>query len=302
MDIQMPEMDGLEATRLVRTLDREGVDGLPILAVTAHAISGDRENSLAAGMNDHLTKPIDPDALSAALRRWLPPETRAAGAAEESGQNAPEGALFDLPTPGLDMEDGLRRVAGNRELYRKLLADFASKYGDTPEQLLDELRTDRLADATHRVHTVRGIAGNLGAANLSAAAQELEEALRAPERLGSFSLGVPVRTFIDRHYALMVTIGTVLSRRPATEPARTDAAPGTVEELRPLLIRLRAALANDELKPCKEVLATLLHRHWPGVSDAALAEVDRLARGYRFADALTTLDRAVTHLLDTPRD
>ncbi len=78
MDIQMPEMDGIIATREIRKLDRKGIDRLPILAMTAHALFGDRETSLDAGMNDHLNKPVDRDLLVAALRRWLPDEKHAA--------------------------------------------------------------------------------------------------------------------------------------------------------------------------------------------------------------------------------
>jgi CheY-like chemotaxis protein len=162
MDIQMPEMDGLEATRQIRRLKKDGIDRLPILAVTAHAVSGDRETVLAAGMNDYLIKPIDPDALTAALCHWLPRDTQVSSSPEESLHSVTDGSGLGLPTPGLDVAAGLCKVAGNRERYLGLLADFASGYGDAPERLLEELRTDRLAEATHRVHAVHGIAARLG--------------------------------------------------------------------------------------------------------------------------------------------
>jgi len=99
MDLQMPVMDGVEATRRIRTLP--GRAGLPVLAMTANAMAGDRERSLAVGMNDHITKPIDPDALFEALLRWLP---------ERAVPADPLAAV-----PGLDVADGLRRVLGRRE-------------------------------------------------------------------------------------------------------------------------------------------------------------------------------------------
>ena len=83
MDIQMPEMDGFTATRKIRNLGREGVDRLPIMALSSHALVGDREKSLASGMNDHLTKPINPDVLEAVLLQWLPLEKCAAIAADD---------------------------------------------------------------------------------------------------------------------------------------------------------------------------------------------------------------------------
>jgi CheY-like chemotaxis protein/HPt (histidine-containing phosphotransfer) domain-containing protein len=302
MDIQMPGMDGLEATRRIRRLDRAGISGLPILAMTADGLSEDRDRSLAAGMNDHLTKPIDPVVLRAALCRWLARGADTVGAADASPQAAASGPLFDVPTPGLDVEAGLRRVAGNHALYVKLLGDFASAYGDTSQQLFGELRTDRLADATHRVHTIKGVAENLGGMDLGAAAAAVELALRAPERHGSVPLDVLVRALIDRLDALMVTIEQIRARQPGVEQVVTHVEPGTVDALRPLVTRLRAALANDELKPCRDVLATLLERRWPGVPEGVLAEVALLVRRYRFADALTMFDRDVLRFLDTTQE
>ena len=113
MDIQMPEMDGVEATRRIRRLDRPGIAHLPIVAMTAHAVAGDREQILAAGMNDYLTKPLDPDALRAALAHWLPPEKHAPGGSDRADATVHEG-LPGSPTPGLDTETGLRRVGGQQ--------------------------------------------------------------------------------------------------------------------------------------------------------------------------------------------
>ena len=134
MDLQMPVMDGLEATRRIRALP--GFERLPILAMTANAMAGDRERSLAAGMNDHVTKPIDPDALFEALLRWLP--ARSAVAAPTTGahcgsarrtarprrRHAARGAglAADDPlaaVPGLDAADGLRRVLGQARRLRR---------------------------------------------------------------------------------------------------------------------------------------------------------------------------------------
>ncbi len=91
MDIQMPEMDGFMATREIRNLIGKGIDHLPILALSSHAVVGDRKKSLEAGMNDHLTKPINPDTLRAALLQWLPHEKCAVIADEPD--------LFKRPKP-----------------------------------------------------------------------------------------------------------------------------------------------------------------------------------------------------------
>jgi CheY-like chemotaxis protein len=106
MDISMPEMDGLTATKEIRNLGKEGIDHLPIIALSSHAIIGDREESLAAGMNDHLAKPINPDTLEAALLQWLPPEKRATVAADELYLFTKQKLVPIQPPAGLEVELG----------------------------------------------------------------------------------------------------------------------------------------------------------------------------------------------------
>ena len=293
MDIQMPEMDGITATREIRKLDKAGVGRLPILAMTAEALAGDRERSLDAGMNDHLNKPIDPDALGAALRQWLPPEKRAAVAAAEPGP-VTNPSLPILPTPALDMENGLKRLGGNRELYLRLLRDFVADHGDTLEQLLQELRTDRWEDALHRIHAIRGVAGNLGGKLLESAAAELEKACRAAGNAGDgvFALGEPLRVFIDRHEALILAIGAVLVQQPVIAQVKPEGPPGDLTELRQLLGQLQWFLGRKEPRPCNEILKTLLQKRWPEEQEILLAELNRLVQRYRLAEALAILNKS----------
>ena len=164
-----------------------------------------------------------------------------------------------------------------------------ARYGDTPEQLLQELRAGRLAEAIDRLHGVRGIVGTIGGTD-SSAAGELERALRASASCADATLKAPLGVFIACHEELVASIGAVLSRQPVAKPTAGEGSLGTEADLRPLLARLRAALANDEPKPCQETLATLRQHRWPGVPDTVLVELDGLVRRYRFADALAVLD------------
>ena len=149
MDLQMPEMDGYEATRIIRADPR--FQALPIIAMTAHAMVEERRRCLDAGMNDHIVKPIDPDALFHTLQHWLKPrgDTPLAPApAPAPADTAPRGAEPAWPTiPGLDVANGLRRVAGNRKLYRDLLTQYIAGQADAPARIQAALATGDRATA-----------------------------------------------------------------------------------------------------------------------------------------------------------
>jgi len=131
MDALMPEIDGLTATRMLRPESR--FNDLPIIAMTAHALVEERERCLQAGRIDHVTKPIDPDALFSTLARWNKPRQVAS---ESTRTNVPAGtdpALHEIG--GIDMNGGLARVAGNKRLYRRLLEQFVAKQADADTKI-----------------------------------------------------------------------------------------------------------------------------------------------------------------------
>ena len=175
MDLQMPEMDGHTATRLLR--DDPRFRDLPIVAMTAHALVEERKRCLDAGMNDHVTKPIDPDALFAALARWVK-----TGPATPSLEAAKAPALVReveiLDIPGVDAAGGLKRVAGNSRLYRSLLEQFVGKQADVASQITEALGQGNREVAERLAHTVKGVAGNLGIGNVHAAAEEVERGIK----------------------------------------------------------------------------------------------------------------------------
>jgi signal transduction histidine kinase/CheY-like chemotaxis protein len=162
MDLQMPEMDGYEATRLLRS-DPRFLE-IPIIAMTAHVLADERQRCLEAGMNDHISKPIDPDALFATLARWTKP-----------AKPAVDGALPEIA--GVDIEGALRRVAGNRRLYRDLLQQFAARESSAPARIAAALQAGDRKLAGRIAHTVGGVAANIGIPALHATADRLERAL-----------------------------------------------------------------------------------------------------------------------------
>jgi PAS domain S-box-containing protein len=175
MDLQMPEMDGFTATRLLRA--RPQLQGLPIIAMTAHALVEERQRCLEAGMNDHVSKPIDPDALFATLVRWAKSrQAQSAGTEARPTKVAEDGILPEIE--GVDVAGGLRRVAGNKRLYRDLLVQFGAKQADAGSQIAAAIESGDRKLAERIAHTVKGVAGNIGLGQVFTVAEKLERAIR----------------------------------------------------------------------------------------------------------------------------
>ncbi|MGO9118053.1 MAG: response regulator [Desulfomonilaceae bacterium] len=178
MDIQMPVMGGFEATQEIRKDER--FKDLPIIAMTAHAMAGDREKSLEAGMNDHVTKPIDPDQLLSALMKWIKPGERqiSKGVTDSSIGKKQVEDILPSELPGISIASGLGRVGGNKQLYAKLLCQFRDGQETAVEQIKAALQSGDVETATRLAHTVKGVSGNLGGEELYRAAADLEKAIK----------------------------------------------------------------------------------------------------------------------------
>jgi len=181
MDLQMPEMDGYQATRKIRSDPRFA--NFPIIAMTAHATLEERQKCLDAGMNGHVSKPIDPSSLFDTLERFVSPAMNGRTATHEPAPAAVAEADALPEVPGLNTTEGLVRVAGNRKLYRKLLDQFSSTEADAAQRIAAALTENDRALAERLAHTVKGVAGNIGASAVQNAAASLEKAIAvsAPE-------------------------------------------------------------------------------------------------------------------------
>ncbi|MBW2408383.1 MAG: PAS domain S-box protein, partial [Deltaproteobacteria bacterium] len=188
MDVQMPVMDGYTATKTIRNLDSESRN-VPIIAMTAHAMAGDEDKSLQAGMNGHITKPIDPDQLFSTLQKWIKPGEKRSlaqqpeASVEQSELDRAIPAKDELPDSlsGFDLADGLKRLQGNKKLYRKLLLSFATDYNALANEIRQALDAEDFDQAHSLVHNLKGLAGNLAATGLQAAAVNLEKLVKGVE-------------------------------------------------------------------------------------------------------------------------
>ncbi|PKH02767.1 hypothetical protein CXF72_09920 [Psychromonas sp. MB-3u-54] len=184
MDVQMPEMDGYEATQKIREWENALNDVepantssvIPIIAMTAHAMEGDKERCLAAGMDDYVTKPIDTKKLFKVLSRWIKPGDRK----KEKITAAPEKDDTHIPAEisGIDIVTGLQRVGGNKKLYKSLLLTFVGKHSQTVEQIRSALGGNEIKKAADLAHAYKGVSGNIGATALFSLTSELEQVIK----------------------------------------------------------------------------------------------------------------------------
>jgi signal transduction histidine kinase/CheY-like chemotaxis protein len=190
MDIQMPVMDGYTATKAIRKWEggmrNKGEAQIPIIAMTAHAMAGDEDKSLKAGMNGHVAKPIDPDQLFSTLQKWIKPSEKRAQVKKaevpvehpESDKAVPEEDELPESLPGFDLSAGLERLRGNKRLYRKLLLDFGTNYTGVAGEIHKALDSKDLEQAHSLIHNLKGLAGNLAAIDLQAASVNLEKLVK----------------------------------------------------------------------------------------------------------------------------
>ncbi|MCP4622125.1 MAG: response regulator [bacterium] len=267
MDVQMPVMDGYEATRKIREwefrIPTSAFKSVPIIAMTAHAMAGDEARSFDAGMNDHVTKPIDPDQLFAALNKWIAstpdrrqPRQPGTEFSRENVQDTlavPTGPVptaftedaFPQALPGFDLAAGLQRLQGNRRLYKKLLLDFTSTYDRVADDIRKALDADDMDHAHSLVHNLKGLAGNLAATELLAAAIEMEKLVKQ-----GINKQLPARDELDSEFnQLEQELNRALESVRTLGPAEVQP---TVESPEDVINSLSPDVAQDAVNRIRE--------------------------------------------------
>jgi PAS domain S-box-containing protein len=280
MDLQMPVMDGIAATAEIR--GRLGKGTLPIIAMTANAMDADREACLAAGMSDHIGKPFDLATLVTTLLRHAGRAVGQPGAAPadpSSMQELPDGLAERAARHGIDLRAALQRVEGETEIFLRMLRAFDADLASLADRFTRMLDDGLFEEAGRSMHTIKGLAGMLGAARLHSLAAALEAGLRAQSQRPGETLCGSLRATIDDTRAGLALIDAVLTPRTIAPP-RPRASGAETGALRAALGRLAPLLADADMRAVD------------------VFEALREDLGSRFEpDALKPLDHAMT-LLD----
>jgi signal transduction histidine kinase/DNA-binding response OmpR family regulator/HPt (histidine-containing phosphotransfer) domain-containing protein len=247
MDMQMPVMDGLAATYAIRQ-DSQFKD-LPIIAMTANAMAGDREKCLKAGMNDHLAKPIDPDKLFDALLRWIPGRTAAPNVvlAPVVTEQRPPADSASLEIPGIDTQTALKRTGGNRQRYVSLLRKFADSQAGAVGEIRAALNAQDTATAQRIAHSLKGAAGNLGANALATAAGSAEVAIKTQSEVEP--------ALVEMERTLFAAVGAIQKTLPSAEKVEsTMSGNGDPSVVLQPLSRLQKLLEADDSEAAEFML------------------------------------------------
>ncbi len=285
MDMQMPVMDGVSATLAIRAETR--FDRLPIVAMTANAMQQDRERCLAAGMNDHLAKPIEPDDLWAVLRKWIKPSLTLQ---PPTIQKPSHTELIEIPDDisGLDTAQALRRMRGKRELYLSILQSFITEQADVPAQIHSALQANDHDTAERLAHTLKSLSGNIGAIAIQALAEQLELGLR--NHLPAATLEELLSTTTHELQALLDALRSRLSANASTTEPAANITPAQIDAVLAELIKLLQDDDSNAVSYCKEHAEVLGH----ALPTQAKALQNALAH-YDFELALSLLTTTASH-------
>ena len=286
MDIQMPIMDGYEATRKIR--QQEQFKDLPVIAMTANAMAGDKEKVLGAGMNDHIAKPINVNDMFNTMAKWITPANPQSVTGVEVDATDKEETLAGLTwpeLPGINVSAGLAITQGNMALYRKLLIKFRANYAEFSTEFQSAQKSDDTEAGIRLAHTLKGVAGNIGATQIQEAARALEQA----SLNGQADIEELLQHVVTALEPVINNLA-VLDKAGLNKTGIAKAAAGKFdnEQVNGLLSRLRELLENDDAD-AMEIIDKLEELPTPAIDQALLKQLLNTVSEYDFDGALIVL-------------
>lgn len=282
MDVQMPVMDGLTATRELRKIKQ--FEKLPVLAMTANAMRQDYEACIAAGMNDHIAKPIDPRDLFSKLVKWMPPllNIKNADKADKVAIKKPKSSKILPKIEGVDVNLGLSRVLGKLPRYISMLRNYVAHQAQVVPEIRDALAAGDNETAERLAHTAKGLAGNIGATQLQAIAADLEKSIKdkADEKL----IEQQVTQFSEALATLIEHIEVAL----LSQEQKSDAKASDPEQAKAILLQLATLLKNDDSE-AHDVLEANVNLLQLALGDELFVKVEQAIRAYDFNKAYELL-------------
>lgn len=293
MDVQMPVMDGYQATRQIRSQPQ--FRQLPIIAMTANAVSGDRERSLEAGMNDYVSKPFDMMGLFETLTRWIgrpnrvevPPTPRAQGSQSDLDtpalESVPDQELAALKSlEGVRVTEGLARVNNNSELYKRLLGQFLDSQQQVPQAVKIAYQQEEKEEAIRYIHSLVGVASNLGFVMVAQYARELEQSLRRAWENREYVERLLLQ--LDQSLTPVFDAISALLQRPAPTTSSTTTDHRLLELVEPVLLELKENIETQDTNALR-LIDELLAKCADTPLASEIADVQKALYSFDFAQA-----------------
>ncbi len=302
MDIQMPVMDGLDATRMIRRLGQPWASTMPIIAMTAHGMGQHIQKSLDAGMNGHITKPVEPEALYATMAKWLR-GSRTDVKTERTTRTDMSEPRFrhDLHVPGLNVGKGLGYVGGNIELYKKLLRKFVEEY-EGKDSCLDSAEINNNPQEARRfVHSMKSLAGTLGAITLQEKAASLERAILDKDYF-QHGLIDAFRAQLSQLFASLRALPELFG--PEVQDIEETQVGRDMQhvDVPGVIMVLKAALRKLQPSRSQHFIAVLSNVAWPASITLELARARDAIMKYRFSEALCIIEQLEQAMIDLAGD
>ncbi len=285
MDIQMPVMDGYTATKKIRKMEK--YKNLPIFAMTADAMTTDLDKTIEAGMNEHITKPIDNEILFSKMLKWIKPGQRINPLSDNINNKKdlsdPElSNLLKLSLSGINIDIGLKNTNNNSELYFSIIGKVIRDYINSYSKIKKFFKASEFKKIKRFIHTFKSVAGNIGATSLQQTLIKMEKEFVEKKLDSNNEL---LNRFEQEMAEMIKDIETILKVQISTDLYTKNNPDGTALELNNLLTELLPYVKKSKIKYSKEVIEKIMAYNWPFELSDKLKNIEAFIKSYKLVKA-----------------